>query len=212
MIIKSKVKNFSSPAFCRWEEKYRATGKIDKELLSSFQSRDWGVAFWNYPEILPFVNWKKLRGFRHIRLLHQAGYIDRCNWLKLNGLEWACFLAFKPEYAEKCDWSKLKGPHWCCLLKRHPEFADKCDWSTLSHFDWANLLRRQPQLAKFCDKWADFQEVDWVLILRKQPQLAPFCNWQKIRLCRKELLKLHPELQKYCDVCPKTETEYPDKK
>ena len=146
----------------------------------SGMSKDNWMLFSDNMRIVRHVPETMLDGDLSVRiLLHNVEFAEFCNWMKLNGNDWAMLLCYQPQFEEMCSWEKLEGSDWARLLGRQPQFEDKCKWEKLKGRDWVRLLGLQPQFAEKCS-WEKLEGSDWVRLLSNQPQFADKCPWDKL--------------------------------
>ena len=84
-----------------------------------------------------------------IKFPEAVSLMEKSDWEKLSGRDWAYLLTTWPEFAGYCDFSKIDGWGWAGLLGFRPQFADRCDFSKFSERNWGDLLKIRPELKKY---------------------------------------------------------------
>ena len=96
-----------------------------------------------------YDKWGDINGMVWLRLLErQPQFIEKCEFERFDGCDWAWFLSEYPQYADKCDkWDEIDGMPLGVLLNKQPQFAERCNLTSLDVQNWIDFVKRHPDLA-----------------------------------------------------------------
>ena len=109
------------------------------------------LATCNWLECLSGLDWANLLGGDCWMHPARLEFADQCEWIKLDGSDWASLLVRQPQFDDRCDWEKLNGSDWTFLLlggwndheledaawagAPRPDLLNRCPWEKLSEDD-----------------------------------------------------------------------------
>jgi hypothetical protein len=84
--------------------------------------------------------------------IEQESLEDILEKIHINWRVWCIRIGYE-QFSEYCDWMELNGWQWASLLAKQTQLVDLCDWSKLLRSDWSYLLSLQPQLRKYKEEF-----------------------------------------------------------
>jgi hypothetical protein len=122
-----------------------------------------------------YDKWGDINGMVWLRLLErQPQFIEKCEFERFDGCDWAWFLSEYPQYADKCDkWDEIDGMPLGVLLNKQPQFAERCNLTSLDVPNWIDFVKKHPDLADKYD-WTQVDDWNWRRLLTEYPQFAKY--------------------------------------
>lgn len=120
-----------------------------------------------------YDKWGDINGMVWLMLLRrQPQFIEKCEFEKFDGCDWAWFLSEYPQYADQCDkWDEMDGMPLGVLVNKQPQFAERCNLASLNVPSWIDFVKRHPDLADKYD-WTQVDNWNWCRLLAEYPQFA----------------------------------------